>query len=63
MYHHDNKPKTLETGEGKDGVDVKLYIDSCILTALMWEWWEMQFPQIFVETESKILQVVLGREK
>lgn len=35
----------------------------CVLTALMWEWREMQFSQIFAETESKMLKVILGREK
>lgn len=35
----------------------------CVLTAFMREWREMQFSQIFAETESKMLKVILGREK
>lgn len=49
-----------ESGEGKGGVDGGFL---CVLTALMWEWREMQFSQIFAETESKMLKVILGREK
>jgi len=43
MQHLDNKPKTLEPGEGRGGVDGEFF---CVSGALMWELWELQFPDL-----------------